>query len=111
MVLKRFLVFCFPFVLFSCESEKTSGSVSETEKAEIRSGETLFLLHCESCHGITGDKGISGAANLKTSTITDEQIKKTILNGNNKGMMPYKELITSSEEIDELVNYVKSLRK
>lgn len=54
---------------------------------------------------------MSGAADLSTSKFTDEQIREVILNGNDKGMMPYKDIITNEVERNALVEYVKTLRK
>lgn len=71
----------------------------------------LYVLHCESCHGMDGKKGNSGAADLSVSTLTDKEIKNVILNGNDKGMMPYKDIITSDAEVNSMVDYVKTLRK
>ena len=58
-----------------------------------------------------GTKGISGAANLKISKLSNSQIKNMILHGNDKGMMPFKDIITSKTELDSLTVFVKSLQK
>lgn len=108
-----------PIVLFtgillaltSCSSQG-EGSVQEgvDQQAEAKPAKTLFIMHCESCHGMTGDKGSSGAANLRTSTLSDAEILKVIVEGNDKGMMPYKLLIPREDERSSLVDYVKTLR-
>jgi mono/diheme cytochrome c family protein len=71
----------------------------------------LYLRNCESCHGLDGKKGVSGAADLSVSTLSDEEVLSVILNGNQKGMMPYKDIITVEAERNSLVDFVKSLRK
>jgi mono/diheme cytochrome c family protein len=110
MVLKNFLYFSSVFFLFSCSNESSISEVS-TENEPIREAKTLYVLHCETCHGMDGTKGTSNAANLQTSKLADAEVKSVILNGNDKGMMPYKTLITNEKEIDALVEYVKNLRK
>jgi mono/diheme cytochrome c family protein len=70
----------------------------------------VFILHCESCHGMDGKKGVSGAADLSHSKKTDSDILKTIKNGNDKGMMPYDELLTDREEAG-LVAFVQTLQQ
>lgn len=69
----------------------------------------LFIRHCESCHGLDGTKQLSGAADLSKTTKTDAAILQTILKGNDKGMMPYDDLLTEREETG-LVEYVKTLQ-
>lgn len=69
----------------------------------------LYVRNCESCHGIDGKKGLSGAADLSASTKSDSEILHTIQNGNDKGMMPYKDLLTKREQ-SGLVEFVKTLR-
>lgn len=98
-----------PFILFfACSGTTTYEEESAHEPADAKS---LYVLHCESCHGMEGNKGTSNAADLTKSTLDDAQVKYTILNGNDKGMMPYKDIITGKEEITALVEYVKNLRK
>lgn len=90
------------------------GSVAPVEEAEDHvpmEPKNLYILNCESCHGMDGKKGNSGAADLSASKLDDAAIKKMILEGNDKGMMPYKDIITSDEEVNSLVQYVKTLRK
>lgn len=98
------------FFLISCGNQLEKGKFN-TEKAVVREAKTLYLIHCESCHGLEGNKGISGAADLSKSVLSDKTIKNVILQGNDKGMMPYKDIITNTEEVNSLRDYVKSLRK
>ncbi len=113
MVLKNgILLLGFIGTFLSCTSASTE-SVNENDTTNEKpiATESLYNLHCEACHGMDGTKGISGAANLKISKMTDRQIKETIENGNDKGMMPFKDIIQSESEIDSLVSFVKTLRK
>jgi mono/diheme cytochrome c family protein len=110
MVLNKTLYFSSVLFLFSCSNESSVSEIS-TENEPIREAKTLYVLHCETCHGLDGTKGTSNAANLQASKIEDSEIKSVILNGNDKGMMPYKTLITNDKEIEALVEYVKNLRK
>lgn len=90
------------------------GPVTPVETAEEHvpaDPKNLYILHCENCHGMDGTKGNSGAADLSVSKLTDAQIRQMILNGNDKGMMPYKDIITHGEDVSGLVQFVKTLRK
>lgn len=100
-------------LLFSCSPSKGKTEFYEENlKGEtVVDVESLYILHCESCHGLDGKKGISGAADLSKSKFSDKEIIHVIENGNNKGMMPYKEIIPSKNERISLMEFVKNLRK
>jgi mono/diheme cytochrome c family protein len=90
------------------EPFEESGTEVEFTQEDARA---LYIIHCEACHGLDGKKGNSDAADLSVSTLDDAHIKSVILNGNDQGMMPFKELITSDKQVNGLVEYVKTLRK
>ncbi len=98
-------------LLFSCGSKNTGGEKYEVSEEKPVEPKNLFLLHCESCHGLEGNKGTSGAADLQKSKLTLSEIETVIKNGNDKGMMPYKDIITAKGEISALAEYVQTLRK
>jgi cytochrome c6 len=108
--LNKSLILISSALIASCSSPSTDHYTNTSNEASI-SSKALYTLHCEACHGVDGKKGISGAADLSVSKINSKEIKYTILNGNEKGMMPYKEIITNPAEIDSLVSYVQTLRK
>lgn len=93
----------------------TEISTLETDATEaeftVQDAKALYIIHCEACHGLDGKKGNSNAADLSASTLDKAHIKSVILNGNDEGMMPFKELITSDKQVDGLVEYVQTLRK
>ncbi|MCE3295978.1 MAG: hypothetical protein K0R65_1692 [Crocinitomicaceae bacterium] len=111
MVLKTLAFSSAIFLFFACSGTSESGSYVEEETSEPMDAKSLYVLHCESCHGLDGDKGTSDAAKLSESTLDDGAIRHMILNGNDKGMMPYKDIITGKGEVNSLVDYVKSLRE
>jgi len=59
---------------------------------------------CASCHGTEGDAGKSGAANLKKSMMTVEQMKEVILKG--KGSMP--PIAMDDTQSQAIVEYINS---
>lgn len=71
-------------------------------------GKTLFERNCAPCHGPDGARGRFGAANLKKSIMSDSAIIERIENG--KRIMPSFRKRLSTDEIRELVAYVKTLR-
>lgn len=96
--------------LFSCSTKEGNEKYEVSEEKPVEP-KNLFILHCESCHGLEGNKGLSGAADLQKSKLTLSEIETVIKNGNDKGMMPYKDIITGRGEISSLAEYVQTLRK
>ena len=73
-------------------------------------GKTIFESNCVVCHGADGVLGMSGAANLQTSKLPDEEVLNVITNGKNGTMAAYKDKL-SAEQIKAVADYVKTLRK
>ena len=71
-------------------------------------GEALYLNNCVVCHGVDGNRGLSGSLLLTESTLTEAEALDRIANG--KGNMPaYKQALTA-EQIDALARYVVTLQ-
>jgi mono/diheme cytochrome c family protein len=92
----------------------------KADAASISAGKTLWGQHCASCHGKTGMGDGSKAAQLKTPlrdfTTADVQGESDgtmfykISEG--RGDMPsYKKKIPDADEIWDLVNYIRKLKK
>lgn len=109
------VLFSIPVValFLACASGTAETTVAEAKNQEPMTTEdarNVYTLHCVSCHGVDGKLGNSGAADLSKSIMTEAGIKRTITKGNNKGMMPYGEIL-SQREIAGLAKFVKTLRK
>lgn len=71
-------------------------------------GESIYLVQCQQCHGITGD-GLSGKAQDFSTRMTKDQVLFAINNGSNQlgytmGMMPPG--MASGEQAEEIAAYV-----
>lgn len=113
MGIKSTLLIFILVVVSACLSDSNAvDSISQKAEKPLTQLEakSVYILNCASCHGEDGQLGASGAANLLVSNMTEAQIRHTILKGNNKGMMPYEEILTT-REIDGLVGIVKSLQQ
>lgn len=71
-------------------------------------GESIYLVQCQQCHGITGD-GLSGRAQDFSARMTKEQVLDVINNGSNQlgyamGMMPPG--MAQGEQAEEIAIYV-----
>lgn len=98
--------------LASCEESKTEETAKpvSNEPISIEDARAIYTLNCASCHGPDGTLKASNAADLSLSTIDEKTIEQTIRKGNDKGMMPYEEMLTTPE-IKGLVKFVQTLRK
>jgi len=73
-------------------------------------GKKIFKTHCVACHGIKGDMGVNGAANLNVSELPLAERIQTVTHGRmEKGMTPYKGIL-SPEEIKAVAEYTLTLK-
>ena len=108
MVLRVTYIFSLAFLFTACGSNDSPVDSSEST-VEIP-GKLLYEERCVQCHGFQGTDCLAGAADLSTSNLESDSIRIFIKEG--KGAMPpFSSFITSDKEMDELVDYVKSLRK
>lgn len=112
MVLKLIGITLCTLLLVSCGGEEKNKTLnlSENPEPEKVDARTVYAINCSSCHGPDGKLGASQAADLSVSKMSDAEILKMINEGNDKGMMPYKDMLTVDER-KSLVTFVKTLRK
>lgn len=98
--------FLLVFVLsWSCQNHsQTEGT--ETNLAE--DGQSIFRKQCVTCHGLKGDMGAGGAANLRQSQLSVEERVVVITKGRN-AMQAY-ETVLSEDQIKEVAKYTMELR-
>ena len=96
------------FVTYDRHKMETTSS-APAEQSASTDGKTLYEANCSKCHGADGTLGLSGAANLQTSKMADDEIKTTITNG--KKMMPPNPGNLTPDQINAVADYVKTLRK
>ena len=101
-------------VLAKAIPELESSSVSHS----AASGAELYARFCVTCHGRDGRARVSRGRSTRARNladrewqdrVTDERIYNVITNG--KGRMPGFAKKISEAEIDQLVQYVRSLKK
>ncbi len=102
--MKFLLLFSGLIIFASCSEQQNTINVSEASNVR-----TIYLRKCNACHGEEGNKGLGGAKDLTTSTLTDEEINEIIANG--RGSMAGYKSVLSQAEITAVIGYVKSLRK
>lgn len=109
MVLRIYFFSVLLFGLASCSNNPTQNDVLPPETPEEK-GASLFIMHCASCHGEDGKLGASGAKDLTMSKLSDQEIEKILVNGKN-AMPPMKVILENKENLNLVINHVKSLRK
>ena len=109
MVLKFFACSSIFFLLTACSSGNLRKDAGKKNTPKVE-GQELFELNCAICHGLDGTANVSGAKDLSVSHSTDAEIMLIIKNGKN-GMPPMPEIAASKQKLQEIVEYVKGLRK
>lgn len=109
MVLRIYFFSILLFGLASCSNNQSQNDVLPPETPEEK-GASLFIMHCASCHGEDGKLGASGAKDLTMSKLSDQEIEKILMNGKN-AMPPMKVILENKENLNLVINHVKSLRK
>lgn len=111
---KRIFVFSFlGLFLASCgeqEQEVNSAEPLSNEPISLEDARAVYTLNCASCHGPDGTLQASNAKDLSVSKLSEAEVEKMIRKGNDKGMMPYDDML-STPEIKGLVKFVQNLRK
>jgi mono/diheme cytochrome c family protein len=71
----------------------------------------IWKIRCIACHGLYGDMGTNGAANLQEVTSSLEYRVNIITNGSENGVMTAFGEILSEEEIEAMAKYTMSFNK
>jgi mono/diheme cytochrome c family protein len=75
-------------------------------------GRSIYLRSCSTCHGESGDAGLAGASNLKSTAVqaqSDGALEWKIANGNvSKGMPAFGSI--SQENRWQLVRFIRTLK-
>jgi mono/diheme cytochrome c family protein len=112
-IMSRLPVVFLLLLSFACspDSKERNSSTPATAQAATSNlpGYTIYMENCKLCHGKSGDLGLSGAANLRKSTLTLDEKIHVITNGRN-GMAPHKNILTP-DEIREVATYIGTLHE
>jgi cytochrome c6 len=81
----------------------------EPTPVDPTAGKELFTANCARCHGADGAKGKWGAKDLRYSALPDSGVVHQVEKG--KGIMPAFRKKLTTEQIDQLMRYVKLLRQ
>nr|WP_294858941.1 cytochrome c [uncultured Fluviicola sp.] len=114
MVLKNsILILSSVLLLVGCgETEKPEEETKpvSNEPISLEDARAVYTLNCASCHGPDGTLQASNAKDLSVSKLNESEVEEMIRKGNDKGMMPYEDML-STAEIKGVVKFVQNLRK
>lgn len=72
-------------------------------------GKAIYKNYCVNCHGLQGDMGAGGAANLQISALSLEERVIVITKGRN-AMQPY-ESVLKPAQIEAVANFTLTLKE
>ena len=103
------IIACFLWIIASCGDGGMNKSNPGTGTAINSKGAQVYGQFCVSCHGKNGALGLSGAANLQVSILTQGEVNEVVTNGR-RLMAPFKDVL-KADEIDAVSEYVLTLRR
>ena len=92
-------------LLMSCS---TNADGNDSAEKQVNPASELFNKKCSLCHGMAGDKQLSGAKKLTESLLTPAEIETIVTNGLRQ-MPPFSNQL-SAEEIKSVSEYAFSFR-
>lgn len=82
--------------------------VEANSTSEAVIGQNIYSANCVLCHGEDGSKGLNGSKDLRLSTLDHAGLVEIIKNG--KGNMAAYKGVLKDNEIEEVAEYVNSLK-
>jgi mono/diheme cytochrome c family protein len=110
-MIKNILLFTMiALVVIACGNADPGTGIAAMAAVEEQpsEGAKIYKQYCLTCHGLYGDMGASGAANLQESKLTLEQRVEVITNGRNT-MTGFKTLM-SEDKIKLAAQYTFELK-
>ena len=115
---KLSLLFILALIVLACGGgEDATGEAPMAKKAENAPAakeinvKKLWKVRCTACHGLYGDMGTNGAANLKEVTSDLDYRINIITNGSENGVMTAFGEILDEDEIKALAEYTMSFNE
>ncbi|NBU35321.1 MAG: cytochrome c [Bacteroidetes bacterium] len=106
--MKNILIFASLFASILLMGAKISYDTPTGNRPTAVDGKKIYKQYCVTCHGIYGDMGASGAANLAISKLKLNERIEVITNGR-KAMASFKALL-DKEKIKAVAQYTMTLK-
>lgn len=109
------ILFLLATIAFACgggEDAPSEKPMAKTEKpAKEINTKKIWKVRCIACHGVNGDMGTNGAANLQEVTSDLDYRINIITNGSENGVMTAFGDILSEEEIEAMAKFTMAFNK
>lgn len=111
------LIFVLALIVLACGGGEDTPSEQPMAKKEKKAAapdinvKKIWKVRCIACHGLYGDMGTNGAANLQESTKDLDYRINAITNGSENGVMTAFGDILSEEEIKAMAEYTMTFKK
>lgn len=104
-----FVSFSFLFLFLSCNNPNNQNNTTIDKTISAENGAIIFKKKCVACHGINGELGLNGAANLSVSTLSLQEKIEVITHGRIT-MLSFKGILRP-HEIESVALYTEKLKK
>ena len=116
---KTLILALFATILIACGGESESTDSGKTSDKPVAAAEPeidakkIWKVRCMACHGLYGNQGLNGAANLQEVDISLEERIKIVTNGKQgeKGVMTAFGEILTPEEIEAVAKHTMTFNK
>ncbi len=115
---KLFVLLFFASIIVACGGESESSSSTDkpakmAANAPDIDAKKIWKIRCMACHGLNGNQGLNGAANLQEVDISLKERVAIITNGKQgeKGVMTAFGEILSPEEIEAVAKHSMTFNK
>ncbi|PHI20183.1 hypothetical protein CEQ90_09545 [Lewinellaceae bacterium SD302] len=116
---KLFVLLFIASVIVACGGESAGGESKANPPSKMAANTTdidakkIWKIRCMACHGLNGNQGLNGAANLQEVDISLEERVAIITNGKQgeKGVMTAFGEILSPEEIEAVAKHSMTFNK
>ncbi len=102
-------------IIYAYGISETKSPTFKKEKVEMLAsgdrsavGQDVYAKMCQSCHGINGKAGMSGAKDLSISNLSNDEKIAIIKHGKN-AMIPYEKSL-NEEQIAAVADYIETLK-
>ena len=116
--MKRLIpLFTLALIIFACgggeeaTASEAPGDTPAQAVAQDIDTKKIWKIRCIACHGLYGDMGTNGAANLQEATSDLDYRVNIITNGSENGVMTAFGEILTPEEIEAMAKYTMSFNE
>ncbi|PPK88808.1 cbb3-type cytochrome c oxidase subunit III [Neolewinella xylanilytica] len=107
---RLFPLLLFAFIILACGGGEETASEAPAESPAVAAApdidtDRIWKVRCIACHGLNGDMGTNGAANLQVATSDLDYRINIITNGSENGVMTAFKDILTPEEIEAMARH------